>query len=169
MGALLSSAPQEPTPVLNNVKLSNCLLSPGDAPKITPQSTPRADPGFILPILCFICLSYSLGTFHSLTPCCCFSLFHASCCPLKGKPSCFTHPGYSRDYHPPHLLLSPGTPVSSQGSGWQKLYTNPPNPDKMNVQLFLFLAAYFSLHQTCSYTLPWRSSTERNFFFFFLF
>lgn len=25
----------------------------------------------------------------------------------------------------------------------------------MHVQLFLFIAAYFSLHQNCSYTLPW--------------
>lgn len=80
------------------------------------------------------------------------SLCPSGCCP--------------RDNHPPHLLLFPGTPVSFQDSGKQ-VYTNLAKPDKMNVQLFLFLAAYFSLYQNCSYTLLWWSSTENNCFIFF--
>lgn len=139
-------------------------------PKITPRSTPRADPGFALPILCLFYLSYSSERFH-FSPCCCFSLFHISPCPLK--PSCFTHPGAPCV----PVVAVPGITTLlisfflalqflSRAVPGKQVYTNLPKPDEMNVQLFLFLAAYFSLHQNCSYTLLWWSSTERNFFFF---
>lgn len=153
-----------------NVKLSNCLLSCGDTPKVTPQRTPRTDPGFVLPSLLFYLIPPLSHLFillfkntSFLTSCCCFSLFHISPCPLKGKPSCFTHPG------------SPSVPVVaipgiitllistfflalqflSRAVAGKQVYTNLPKLDKMNVQLFLFLAACFSLHQNCSCTLPW--------------
>ena len=35
----------------------------------------------------------------------------------------------------------------------------------MNVQLFLFIAAYFSLHQNWSYTLPWWKQHRKELFF----
>lgn len=46
---------RSPSLLLNSpsVKSSNCLFSSGDTPKITLESTPRADPGFVLPSLLF--------------------------------------------------------------------------------------------------------------------
>lgn len=108
-----------------------------------------------------------------LTSCCCFSLSHIPSCPLKGKPSCFAHPG------------SPSVPVVavpgittllisfflalqflSRAVAGKQVYTNLPKLDKMNVQLFLFLAACFSLHQNCSCTCHGEAAQKRTFFFY---
>lgn len=37
----------------------------------------------------------------------------------------------------------------------KQIYTTLPKLDEMSVQLFPFIAAYFSLHQNCSCSLPW--------------
>lgn len=141
-----------------NLKPSNCPLPSGDTPK-SHRRAHQADPGFVLPIHFLVSISYSLKTFHFSHLAVVSPFFTFS---LKGKPSCFTHPG------------SPCVPVVavpvvttlissflltlqflSRALPGKQVYTNLPKPDKMNVQLFLFLAAYFSLHQNCSYTLPW--------------
>lgn len=71
-----------PSLLLNSpsVKSSICIFSSGDTPKITLQSTPRTRLCssffaffFSSPLLCVIYLFY---------PCCYFSLFHISSCPL---------------------------------------------------------------------------------------
>lgn len=126
---------------------------------------------FLIPLLShlFILLFKNISF---LTSCCCFSLSHIPSCPLKGKPSCFAHPG------------SPSVPVVavpgittllisfflalqflSRAVAGKQVYTNLPKLDKMNVQLFLFLAACFSLHQNCSCTCHGEAAQKRTFFF----
>lgn len=145
-----------------SAKPSNCLLCCGD----TPTSHLRAHQGLIQALffpsfISFIFLTLQKDFISHLAVVSPF--FHISSCPLKGKASCFTHPGSPCV----PVLAVPGITtllISSFSLALQflsravpgkQVYTDSPKPDKMNVQLFLFLAAYFSLHQNCSYTLPW--------------